>query len=491
MNRSILLAFTAACCSALAQPPEPAPRPDPSPQPEPDPQSANETLVAPPQQPPPREASTRQPTATPPATASLDNLAGSIEAKEAFGSMVETIRGAKTLTFHSRTTVTGFLAGHSANTDASVRLRRLPDRAGAWQLRVLGSGSLKGAEQPTTIDVVWGPAGATWLDHDKKTFNERPVVQSTGPLVKMAVDSVPNPLMERNAFSKEFNAMVVTLDSIETIDGVECSVLTFKPRTGSSTSRIWVGNSDHLPRKFERSSELKSYASTTTIECADMRINEPLGDEDFKIEQPDGFEREVVWSSANLNSRRAAPPQPKEAAAPDQTAAPSPEQARPRPAPVAPAVPPAPAFELTTPAGDRVSLAKLKGSVVVLYFWGTWSLPGRAGIDELQKLHEELSDSKVRALAIAVRERSKDSPIDFFKSGSRTVTLLLEGDKTAADYGVVVYPTFVVLDRAGVKVGTIEGFKPNATPEDIRTLITKAQSAPVTSVDDEPPVGGQ
>jgi len=421
---------------------------------------------------------------TPPPADSAENLAGSLEAKSTFNAMIAAVRDARTLVFHSRTTNTGSLAGHTYDTDANVRMRRLPDRAGAWQLRVVGSGTRAGDAQPTAIDVTWGPTGASWLDHAKQTLHERPVAQSTGPLVKIALDCVPTQLIEKSPFTKEVNALLVTLDATEPIDGVECRVLTFKPKRGSSTTRVWVGT-DNLPRKIERSSELKSYANTTTVEFSDLRSGEPLADGDFTVELPEGYEREVAWSAQRTTPRPSPAPTAAVTSAASDAAPSHSVRETPRPAP-----PPAPAFDLATPSGDRVTLAKLKGNIVVLYFWGTWSVPGRAGIDELQKVQEEHADAKVRILAVAVRERSKDAPAEFFRSGSRTLTLLLDGEKTAADYGVSVYPTFVVLNSRGVKVGMIEGFKKNSTPEDIRTLITNAETVTVSEVEEEMPEEG-
>ena len=489
MTINTLLALAAVLAGAASQPPaevEPTQEQPP----------AGEQAPAPAQ--PAAPSPTSAPAAPAPGTSGdpLVNLAGSLPAKAVFRQLLDAVREAKSLVFHVKTTNSGYLAGHAADTDTSVKMRRLTERAGAWQLRISGTGIHKGDEQSTTIDVVWGPTGAAWLDHAKKTLNERPVAQSTGPLVQMALSSVPTQLIEKTPFTKEINSLVVTLDATESVDGVDCQVLTFKPKKGSSTTRVWVATSDHLPRKFERSNELKQYASTTIVEFSDLRVDEALTPEDFKLDLPEGFERETVWTS-----QRNVPREP--AVRAEGAANPEAESPASPPPPGAgheadrlkrsrPAAPPAPAFDLVTPAGEHITLAKLKGKTVVLYFWGTWSLPGRAGIEELQKIQDELGVDKVRTLAVAVRERSKDAPAEFMKAGSRTVTLLLDGDKTAAEYGVVVFPTFVVLNADGVKVGQIEGFRKNSTAEDVRTLITNAtpESTPVTAADGARPGAG-
>ena len=51
---------------------------------------------------------------------------------------------------------------------------------------------------------------------------------------------------------------------------------------------------------------------------------------------------------------------------------------------------PAPAFELTLVDGGKISLADLKGQVVLLNFWATWCVPCRKEMPALDKLQETL-----------------------------------------------------------------------------------------------------
>ena len=49
---------------------------------------------------------------------------------------------------------------------------------------------------------------------------------------------------------------------------------------------------------------------------------------------------------------------------------------------------PAPAFELTLVDGGKISLADLKGQVVLLNFWATWCPPCRTSIPHINKLYK-------------------------------------------------------------------------------------------------------
>src|SRR5262245_8100971 len=49
--------------------------------------------------------------------------------------------------------------------------------------------------------------------------------------------------------------------------------------------------------------------------------------------------------------------------------------------------PPAPNFTLTTPSGTSLSLAELRGKVVLLNFWATWCGPCRKEMPAIEALY--------------------------------------------------------------------------------------------------------
>ena len=62
----------------------------------------------------------------------------------------------------------------------------------------------------------------------------------------------------------------------------------------------------------------------------------------------------------------------------------------------------APTFTLATLNGEEISLADLKGQIVVLDFWATWCGPCRKGLPEVQKVVDWIAAEKLPVKVFAV-----------------------------------------------------------------------------------------
>jgi thiol-disulfide isomerase/thioredoxin len=115
----------------------------------------------------------------------------------------------------------------------------------------------------------------------------------------------------------------------------------------------------------------------------------------------------------------------------------------------------APDFKLKDLAGSEVSLASLKGKVVLLDFWATWCGPCKAAMPTMQKLHDEYGSKGVVILGVNTWEQKADAAKDYMASKKFTYGCLLRGDDLAAAYGIKGIPTLVVIGKDG-KIAEIE-----------------------------------
>lgn len=110
---------------------------------------------------------------------------------------------------------------------------------------------------------------------------------------------------------------------------------------------------------------------------------------------------------------------------------------------------PAPDFQLKTLDGKSVSLAELKGQVVVLDFWASWCPPCIESLPHLGKLYQEKQGKGVKVFAVNVAE-DKAKVETFLKSKNVTVPVLLDSKGDAAKkYNVTSLPQTVIIGKDG------------------------------------------
>lgn len=122
--------------------------------------------------------------------------------------------------------------------------------------------------------------------------------------------------------------------------------------------------------------------------------------------------------------------------------------------------------------GKSLSLEKLRGRVVVLDFWGTWCGPCIAEMPELMEIADQFRDLPVEWLAVHT-----PSDLDFAEFDRQLVEIKhrdwhdralpfkmvfdvpLSDDEragtTARRYGVVAWPTTIVIDQKGRVIGAV------------------------------------
>lgn len=110
----------------------------------------------------------------------------------------------------------------------------------------------------------------------------------------------------------------------------------------------------------------------------------------------------------------------------------------------------APELALPELAGGTRSLAEFSGRVLVVNFWATWCGPCREELPALETLFRTLEPEGFTVLAVSVDAGSREAVRRFVSARGLSFPVLHDPESEAATrYGVRVYPTTAVIDRAG------------------------------------------
>lgn len=203
-----------------------------------------------------------------------------------------------------------------------------------------------------------------------------------------------------------------------------------------------LGADDLLPRKVDMAykgvgndqiPEMKILAEMT-----DLKSNAGLKDADFALKAPEGYTAEEgTFKNMGLPDPSGEAPELK-----------------------AEVGKPALAFALKDSKGTEVTLASLKGRVVLLDFWATWCGPCKAAMPSIQKLHEKFADKAVTIIGVNCWEDKAETAIKYMDNKKFTYTLLLKGDDLAKEYGISGIPTLILIGKDGNVLHTGVGFSP-------------------------------
>ena len=126
---------------------------------------------------------------------------------------------------------------------------------------------------------------------------------------------------------------------------------------------------------------------------------------------------------------------------------------------------PAPALALPDLEGNVVSLASLKGKVVLVDFWASWCGPCVASIPHVKSLAEKHAGDGLAVLAVNLKEApetARQFAADRAMNG-KGMRVLLDADGAAGDrWGVAAIPYSVVVGRDGAVRKVIVGLDPEA-----------------------------
>lgn len=140
-----------------------------------------------------------------------------------------------------------------------------------------------------------------------------------------------------------------------------------------------------------------------------------------------------------------------------------------------------PDFSLRTLEGRTVSLAAVRGQVVLVNFWATWCRECRLEMPALEVLHRRFAARGLTVIGINSREGAA-VVAPYLRELDLTFPVLLDSDGTVTRrYGVIGLPTSFLVGRDGraaaLAVGPREWAGPAAV-EIVETLLTAAPGEP-------------
>ena len=122
---------------------------------------------------------------------------------------------------------------------------------------------------------------------------------------------------------------------------------------------------------------------------------------------------------------------------------------------------PAPNFTLQSNAGGQVSLASLKGKVVMVNFWATWCVPCRQEMPHLEALYEKYNSLGFELLAVNVEKNNAEGARKWLEETPVTFPVLFDPENQVTKlYKVQTMPSTVIIGRDGTMRFMHNGYKP-------------------------------
>ena len=132
------------------------------------------------------------------------------------------------------------------------------------------------------------------------------------------------------------------------------------------------------------------------------------------------------------------------------------------------------AFSYPDKEGKTVSMASLKGKVVLVDVWATWCGPCKAEIPHLKKLEEEMKGKEVAIISLSTDAiKDKEKWLKMIKDENLGGTQLFAGgpgNEFSQYYKVNTIPRFLVFDKRG-KIVTVDSPRPSSS--ELKTLLEK------------------
>ena len=107
-------------------------------------------------------------------------------------------------------------------------------------------------------------------------------------------------------------------------------------------------------------------------------------------------------------------------------------------------------FALTTLEGDTLTMAELRGEVVILNFWASWCVPCREEAPLLEQTRHAYEARGLRVVGVLYQDSPEDAAAFAARYELGYPSVVDPDGRTAIDYGVVGIPASFLIDRGGV-----------------------------------------
>lgn len=134
---------------------------------------------------------------------------------------------------------------------------------------------------------------------------------------------------------------------------------------------------------------------------------------------------------------------------------------------------PAPAWTNVTPlSGAPLSLASLRGKVVILDFWASWCGPCRAIAPRLSALKDRLGAQGLVIVGITT-DPAEQAAVFAERHAMRYPVVVDKDGDTSRTYNVTALPTLIIVDKQGVVRDVVVGFGPDELEVSVRKLLAE------------------